>query len=309
MANNVRDAASTNGRKYFIMYDLSGWDNFDTQLVPDINNIIRPQHMSSPAYARQNNKPVICIWGIGFGSRPQKPGPTLSMINQLKPNYYIMCGVPAQWRDDTSAYAPVYRACNMIQPWTVGGYSNFQGILNYKNREQADLQECRSRGIDYQPVVWPGSAWSNWNTGPRNENPRLYGQFMWRQFMNLKELNIPNVYIAMFDEYDEGTAIAKAAENASMIPTNQYFLTLDADNVSVSSDFYLRVCHDGIRLLRGEIVSNPPSPYTPPTPRRLTATNTNREVPQTQQFQDTMANMTPSGLMSMFRDILSVLGL
>lgn len=46
--------------------------------------------------------------------------------------------------------------------------------------------------------------------------------------MNLRELGIQNCMVAMFDEYDEGTAIAKAAEDNSMIPKNQWFLTLDA---------------------------------------------------------------------------------
>jgi hypothetical protein len=45
----------------------------------------------------------------------------------------------------------------------------------------------------------------------------------------------------MFDEYDEGTAIMKAATDWSMIPTNQYFVTLSTDGIWVSSDFYLRV--------------------------------------------------------------------
>ncbi len=57
----------------------------------------------------------------------------------------------------------------------------------------------------------------------------------------------------MFDEYDEGTAIAKAAEDKSMAPTDQYFLTLDADGVHVSSDFYLRLVGDGNRMVKGEI--------------------------------------------------------
>lgn len=75
---------------------------------------------------------------------------------------------------------------------------------------------------------------------------------MWQQFVNLRELGIKNAYIAMFDEYDEGTAIAKAAEDRSMIPNDQYFLTLDADGVHVSSDFYLRLVDAGTKMMKGE---------------------------------------------------------
>ncbi len=73
----------------------------------------------------------------------------------------------------------------------------------------------------------------------------------------------------MFDEYDESTAIAKAAEDASMIPTNQWFLTLDADGVHCSSDFYLRLTGDGAKMLRDQIglTSIHPTPHTiEPTP-------------------------------------------
>ena len=48
-------------------------------------------------------------------------------------------------------------------------------------------------------------------------------------------------------------AIANAAENASMIPTDQWFLTLDYDGVACSSDFYLRLVGDGANMMKGVI--------------------------------------------------------
>jgi hypothetical protein len=81
----------------------------------------------------------------------------------------------------------------------------------------------------------------------------------------MKSLGINTGYIAMFDEYDEGTVIAKAAEDASMSPTDQYFLTLDADGVAVSSDFYLRLAGDINRLFQDEIplTEEHPTPHKP----------------------------------------------
>jgi hypothetical protein len=79
----------------------------------------------------------------------------------------------------------------------------------------------------------------------------MYGTFMWSQFVNARQLNLTTAYIAMFDEFDEGTAIIKAATNSSMIPTDHYFLTLDADGAELSSDFYLRVVQDGRSMLQG----------------------------------------------------------
>lgn len=291
----------------FLQYDLSGWANFTTQLIPDLNTdmVILT---SSPAYARHNGRRVICIWGIGYsaagGNRPNNPTGTLNIINQLKSmGYYVICGVPHTWRTNDGlslpSYASAYRACNMIQPWSVGTFNSIQGVLDYKNRESADVQLLRTLGIDYQPVIWPGFAWSNWNGPPRNAIPRLNGTFIWRQAMNLRELNILSPFVAMFDEYDEGTAIAKSAENSAMIPTNQYFLTLDADRASLSSDFYLRLATDIMRLLRSQINTSPNPPYIPPTPHR----------PATNTFAQMMASMTPSGLMTMLSNMLSMMGL
>lgn len=53
----------------------------------------------------------------------------------------------------------------------------------------------------------------------------------------------------MFDEYDETTAIAKAAVDDTMIPIDQYFLTLSADNIRVLSDYYMRLTRDGGEMI------------------------------------------------------------
>jgi hypothetical protein len=59
------------------------------------------------------------------------------------------------------------------------------------------------------------------------------------------------MYFAMFDEYDEGTAIMKNATDWSTIPTDQYFLTSSADGIWLSSDFQLRVAGASIEVLKG----------------------------------------------------------
>ena len=45
--------------------------------------------------------------------------------------------------------------------------------------------------------------------------PRRKGEFYWRQFAIFKELGIRTVFVGMFDEVDEGTAIYKVAEQDS----------------------------------------------------------------------------------------------
>lgn len=43
----------------------------------------------------------------------------------------------------------------------------------------------------------------------------------------------------MFDEYDEGTAMAKAASTISDIPVEGTFLYLSIDGVNLPNDYYL----------------------------------------------------------------------
>ncbi len=253
LAQKVRMAAEANQVKFFIWYDISGWTDFQSAIKEDWLNKMKT-YTSSEMYAKQNNKPVVSIWGLGVSGRPGDNDTYLDVINWFKEQgCYVIIGTARNWRDD-AANLEAYQAANMISPWSVGTFSNLEAADNYQQVMQADLSFCTSNNQDYLPVVFPGFAWSNWKPGNApNQIPRLHGDFMWRQFTNIVELGMQNSFIAMFDEYDEGTAIAKAAENNSQIPTDQYFLTLDADGVEVSSDFYLRLTRDAAKLLKRQI--------------------------------------------------------
>lgn len=244
-------------RKFYIMWDLSGWSNFQTELKNDWNKYVK-DFTKSPAYAKQNGKPVVCMWGIGYNDQPGTVEQFLDVINFLKgQGLYVIGGVPKNWRTGQFMkpnFQKVFFALNMVSPWTVGSFNTMIQAKNEQENLSKDLAFCNEHNLDYQPVLFPGSAWSNHHSNaPRNECPRLHGDFMWQQFVNVRQVGIKSVYIAMFDEYDEGTAIAKAAETKDMIPTNQYFLTLDADGVRVSSDFYLRLVNDGGKMMKQQI--------------------------------------------------------
>jgi hypothetical protein len=263
VAVKVKNAAESYNRKFYVMYDITGMNasNWVQAVKHDwTTNVVNNMHLpTSSAYAKQNGKMVVCIWGIGFTDRPGTAAEAADLIGWFKnQGIYVIGGVPTYWRtgnnDSRSDFMNVYKSLDMISPWSVARFGNIQQADSFKtNQLQPDLAFTQQNGIDYQPVIWPGSAWSNMTGGPRNENPRLHGDFMWRQAYNLKSIGISTGYIAMFDEYDEGTAIAKMAENSSMIPTNQYFLTLDADGVPVSSDFYLRLAGDINRMFKNQI--------------------------------------------------------
>ena len=141
-----------------------------------------------------------------------------------------------------------YNACDMIMPWMVGKIANFQSWYT------GDLAYCNAHNLDYQADIYPGTSFYNSNsTWPKNKVPRMHGDFMWSQFAAAKNAGVKNVYISMFDEAQEATSIFKCAEDSSMIPAGKYFVTLDADGVHVSSDFYLRLVNNGVRMIKGLI--------------------------------------------------------
>jgi hypothetical protein len=247
----VKTAAEQYGRKFYIMYDVSGWTNMQQEVKTDWTNKMSA-YTSSPAYARQNGKPVVCIWGFGFNdnNHPWSAAVCLDVINWFKDQgCYVIGGVPTHWRNETSDSRPgflnTYKAFNMLSPWMVGRIGNVGDVDNfYNNVNTPDQAYCNANGIDYQPCVLPGDL---------QEGQRAHGDFMWRQFYNMIRVGCQGIYISMFDEYNEGNQIAKTAENISQIPAGSSFRTLDEDGVACSADYYLRLTGDGGRMLKGQI--------------------------------------------------------
>jgi hypothetical protein len=254
MAVKVMNAAQITGRKFYIMYDTSGWGL--RGLKEDwTNTVINTLHLtSSPAYAKQNGKPVVCIYGMGYVRWPATPDAALEMINWFKAQgCYVIGSVPGQWRKGTGDSRPdftnVYSAFDMLSAWGVGRRMD----LAYTSWIEGDRDFCVAHNIDYQPCIFPGTSFHNSNGSPKNLIPRLHGDFMWFEFATLRSLDVKTVYIAMFDELNEATSIFKCAEDASMMPTNKWLLPLDADGVHVSADFYLRLVKNGGEMLKGLI--------------------------------------------------------
>ena len=85
----------------------------------------------------------------------------------------------------------------------------------------------------------------NLHGGKLDDIPRLKGQFLWSQIVAAKRIGCEMIYVAMFDEVDEGTAIFKCTND----PPVGKFITYEG----LPSDHYLRLVGDGARMLRGEI--------------------------------------------------------
>ncbi|GLY33760.1 hypothetical protein Kisp02_71250 [Kineosporia sp. NBRC 101731] len=259
MTAKVRTAAEATGRAFYIMYDVSGWSQMATQLPADWTAKMAA-YTSSRAYATQNGKPVVCIWGFGFNDENHafSAADCLKVITWLKAQgCYVIGGVPTYWRsgknDSRAGFLDVYHAFDMLSPWMVGRIGDADASdWFFTNVNVDDQADCDAHGIDYQPCVLPGDV---------SERQRAHGDFMWRQFYNLVRVGAAGLYISMFDEYNEGNQIAKTTETAATTPAG--FLALDEDGTACSSDYYLRLTNDGGRMLRGEIALTDRRPTSP----------------------------------------------
>lgn len=240
-------------RYFYIMYDITGAPEgtFVTKIVSDWEYLVNTLKVTShPLYAKQNGKPVIAIWGFGIPDRPGTADNALQLTTFFKSKgCYVILAAPYRWRagyGSKPGFTPsIFAAADMIQPWSVSAYKSTDDLNSALHSDilEGDKEWCLARKVDYQRVIWPGFSWSTWNDGIKNKIPRQGGQFF-RDQVNKTLFGAPvfsSMYIAMFDEFDEGTAIAKGAVNISYIPRAQYFLTWDADGFNLPSDHYLKV--------------------------------------------------------------------
>ncbi len=261
MAAKVRSAAEAYGRKFYIMYDVTSWTTMQADIKADWTNKMSA-YTSSGAYARQNGKPVVCIWGFGFSdsNHPWDAATCLDVVTWFKnQGCYVIGGVPTHWRtgdsDSRAGYLNVYHAFNMLSPWMVGRIGTAADSDNfYTNVNTPDVADCKANGVDYQPCILPGDL---------SARQRAHGDLMWRQFYNMVRVGAQGIYISMFDEYGEGNQIAKTSASQATVPAGSGLLALDEDGTACSTDYYLRLTNDGGRMLKGEIALTATRP-TPP---------------------------------------------
>jgi hypothetical protein len=277
---NVRAGAEAHGRVFAIMYDVSGQDpaTLAQVLKQDWAHLVDTlQLTASPRYLRHAGRPVLALWGLGFSDRPGTPQEAQSLIDHFRTGapaaqrVTLVGGVPTYWRTLKSdsktdpAWAAVYRSFDVVSPWSVGRYGDASGADSFKkNLIVPDLAELKTLGKGYLPVVFPGFSWHNlFPSAALNQIPRDGGKFYWRQVWNALSAGSTMLYVAMFDEVDEGTAMFKLAPKKSLLPVEGSFLSLDADGVTLPSDFYLRLGGATGQALRGEIPLSATLPITP----------------------------------------------
>lgn len=231
----VRSAAQETGRCWVLMYDLSGLRPGRIREVADDWRRLQAEGLvggsdENTAYLRHRGRPLVALWGIGFNDRPAMLDDWRWLIEFFKTESMpggctLMLGAPAYWRTlerdaiaDPELLTLLSRA-DVISPWTVGRYDSPAAAAKHAATTlAADLAWCREHSLDYLPVVFPGFSWHNLSKSrgreaPLDAIPRRGGRFLWSQCVGARRAGAKGVYVAMFDELDEGTAIFKVRQD------------------------------------------------------------------------------------------------
>lgn len=265
---HVREGVRTSGRTFAVMYDLSGLGEGQmARVIDDWRRLTLEQKVTEdPQYLRHRGKPLVAVWGVGFNDQRKY---TLSECRQFieflrESGCSIMVGVPTYWRELRNdsladpALHEIVRLADVVSPWTVGRYRNPDEVRRHQEKLLApDLKWCAEARVDYLPVVFPGFSWHNMHGGPLDAIPRLKGRFLWSQFVAARRAGAGMVYVAMFDEVDEGTAIFKCT-NHPPVDGESKFIGFEG----LPPDFYLRLTGAGAKLVRGEIPLTEQPPFS-----------------------------------------------
>ncbi len=253
------EAANAEGRSLTVMYDLSGLkpDRFPA-VADDWRKLVAAGQTKQACAQYHQGKPLVALWGLGFKDRD----PALTEWNTLLADIRstgaaVMLGIPTYWREQKNdcitepALHALLRKADILSPWTVGRFGDPKGAANLADKVwKPDLAWCQAERKAYLPVIFPGFSWSNLSSlrgkpAKLDQIPRLGGRFLWSQAVAARAAGAKTLYVAMFDEIDEGTAIMKCGGPR---PVGNF-----VDLSDVPTDHYLWLSGQAGRMLRGEI--------------------------------------------------------
>lgn len=243
-------AALEYDRTIAVMYDLSGIRSNEVDIViNDWKNLLKKfgfgERSKYGNYLFYNDRPLVAIWGVGFNdNRKYNLNDIEKLVKFMKSdeggNCCVLLGVPTYWREfgrdciEDEKLHDVIKMADVVHPWFVGRF-NEDGYDKFKSLIGEDKKWCDENGLKYMPVVFPGFSWNNMRPGaPSSTIPRNSGSFFWKQLSGAANEGAEMIYVAMFDEIDEGTAIFKTAKE---VPVGESkFIPIDAD---IRNDHYL----------------------------------------------------------------------
>ncbi|HEX3658436.1 MAG TPA: glycoside hydrolase family 71/99-like protein [Pirellulales bacterium] len=264
---HVIDAARQTGRAWALSYDMAGMpaERIYDVLTADWKKMVDERITAGPRYLHEGGRPVVQVWGFYRSSAGNSVTPEVAhkLIDFFKApgpySAYLLGGGDWDWRRDPQWQEIVFRF-DAYAPWNVGNQRrDAQGDVHASTGWwAADKQACEQRGVRWLPVVYPGFSWDNLKQKPPGTTTiaRRGGRFLWEQFHELSALHVDGVYVAMFDEVDEGTAIFKVS---SQPPTQAHFVGYDG----LPSDWYLRLIGEAADRLKENRPIPPEIPIKP----------------------------------------------
>ena len=247
---NAMAASNKYDRAIAVMYDMVGLKADNGNTTPGLNVILddaaalmNKYHLNDRSagqryYLYHNGKPLIGLVSACQINMPYDKNDAITLINGLKSlGFSVMVGLPTYWRqggtDCTSPVTDVAALADVIMPWFVGRYDYDGSVLgsslsfdNFKSLIDGDIAWCNANGVDYAPNCWPGFRWEN--SHPQSKIfPRKSGDFLWKQIYHDISAGADMIYIAMFDETNEGTSIFKCLEESDApvnSPTENYYV-------------------------------------------------------------------------------------
>jgi len=216
--HHVREAANLEGRIWAIEYDVSSLSSepnpyeviaTDWKWLVDVAQILE-----DPRYAHEGGKPVVFVWGLPYPDRHIDKTTADAIIDFFKSDAryggnYVIGGIPWWWRTMNDWHDHIRR---------------YDGVLAWmppdRQAYQSDYQMLKAWGIDYFPHVWPGFSWANLQhqTGNQDYTPRVGGGFFWNKIGEARSSGATRLFVGMFDEYDEGTAIMPMSDDPPYPP-------------------------------------------------------------------------------------------
>lgn len=282
---NALDASIKYGRAISVMYDLSGLSperDDCSPVIEDWKYLVDEMKVTNRGegqnYLYHNGGPLVVIWGLGFPDRPYdiREIGVNRLIDFLKndPVYggcSVMLGVPTYFRELNKDCLPdpylhqLIRSADIVLPWMV---QRFTPLLHkdderYRDHIMDDIAWCKEQGVDYVPIIYPGFSWRNLSLSKPGlarhtaygAIPRLGGRFYWDLIHGAVTAGAEMLYVAMFDEIDEGTAIIPVSDHPP--ESGEYHFV---DNDGMPPDHYLWLTGKAGRVLRKEIFNTPEMP-------------------------------------------------
>ena len=259
-------ASNEHARAISVMYDMVGMDGATSAdvIINDAAALKAKYNLDDRSkgqryYLYHNGKPLIGLVSVGQASAPYTIAQAQAVVDGLQAlGFSIMLGVPAYWRNpgdgdcvNDSKITNLIKDADIIMPWLVGVYdydgttesavSSFSDYFSDRMEDRkigsfvlskGDYTQAADYGVEYCPLVYAG--FSDQNMHPDHYvYDRHGGAFYWEQIYKNINKGAKMLYVAMFDEIDEGTAIYKCLRK-NEVPSN------------VSAADYYVVCENGV---------------------------------------------------------------